>query len=165
MVYRLDVWADGACRGNGQPGSIAGAGVWFSRPLNGSRGWSRPLPRFPTPTNQRAELSAIIMALEMARDRRAELRDDPFFILTIHADSKYAIGCLSEWLDKWLNNGWRNARGFEVANRELIEEASDLMDDINNGGRVDFVWVPREENENADYLANKACDELEEEEY
>jgi ribonuclease HI len=43
-------------------------------------------------------------------------------------------------------------------NRDLIEEASELIDNINNGGRVDFVWVPRAQNEDADRLANEACD-------
>ncbi|KAJ7853754.1 ribonuclease H-like domain-containing protein [Mycena leptocephala] len=158
MPYQIDVWTDGACRGNGQPGSIGGAAALFSRPLNGSRGWIRALPQDPTPTNQRAELTGIILALELAIERRNALDNDPFFILTIHTDSKYAIGCLRDWLDKWINNGWCNTRGFEVVNRDLIEEASELIDNINNGGRVDFVWVPRAQNGDADKLANEACD-------
>ncbi|KAJ6486774.1 hypothetical protein C8R45DRAFT_995838 [Mycena sanguinolenta] len=40
-------------------------------------------------------------------------------------------------------------------NRDLIEEASNLIDQINEGGRVDFVWVPRAQNEDADRLANQ----------
>ncbi|KAJ7143352.1 ribonuclease H-like domain-containing protein [Mycena crocata] len=159
MPYYIKAWADGACRGNGQPGSIGGAGVWFEKPVNGSRSWTRHLPQYPTPTNQRAELTAVIMALELARDRQNALRDDPFFLLTIHTDSKYAIGCLCDWLDTWKQNGWRNARGFEVSNHDLIEHASDLVDDIRENGRVDFIWVPREENQDADRLANEACDE------
>ncbi|KAJ7039903.1 ribonuclease H-like domain-containing protein [Mycena alexandri] len=159
MPYQLDVRTDGACRGNGQPGSIGGAGVWFSKPLNGSKGWTRHLPQYPAPTNQRAELTGVIFALELAIERRAALETDPFFILTVHTDSKYVIGCLRDWIGKWMANGWRNARGFEVVNRDLIERASELIDEINDGGRVDFVWIPREENEEADNLANEACDE------
>ncbi|KAJ7136113.1 ribonuclease H1 [Mycena epipterygia] len=159
MPYHLDVWTDGACRGNGQPGAVGGAAVRFNNPINGSRAWMRSLPTYPPPTNQRAELTAIIMALEIARYRRDALRDDPYFILTIHTDSKYAIGCLRDWIGKWVNNGWLNTRGFEVVNRDLIEEASNLMDEIMNGGKVDFVWIPREDNEEADKLANEACDQ------
>ncbi|KAJ6571846.1 ribonuclease H1 [Mycena capillaripes] len=158
MPYEIQVWTDGACRGNGKPGSVAGAGVWFSRPLNGSKRWLGALSQNPTPTNQRAELAGVIMALELATERRAQLDNDPFFILTIHTDSRYAIGCLTEWLARWINNGWINARGLEVVNRDLIERASDMIDEIHNGGRVDFVWVPREQNEEADRLANEACD-------
>ncbi|KAJ6499570.1 ribonuclease H-like domain-containing protein [Mycena vitilis] len=166
MPYEMDVWTDGACRGNGQPGSIAGAGVWFNKPLNGSNGWLRPLPLYPTPTNQRAELAGVIMALEMAIERRNQLDSNPFFVLTIHTDSKYAIGCLRDWIANWINNGWRNARGLEVVNRDLIEEAWDMVSEINgNYGRVDFVWVPRADNTEADKLANQACDNAADEQY
>ncbi|KAF7350542.1 Ribonuclease H1 [Mycena venus] len=157
MPYEIEVWTDGTCRGNGEPGSVARASAWFSRPLNGSKGWSRPLPQYPTPTNQRAELAGIVLALELATERRARLVHDPFFILTIHTDSKYAIGCLRDWIDKWRNNGWYNNRGLEVANRDLIEKASGMIDEINYNGRVDFVWVRRELNGNADRLAKEAC--------
>ncbi|KAJ7241010.1 ribonuclease H-like domain-containing protein [Mycena haematopus] len=147
MPYQIDVWTDGACRGNGQPGAVGGAGAWFSKPLNGSKRWSRALPQYPIPTNQRAELAGVILALELATERRAQLDNDPFFILTIHTR------------DTLLTNGWSNARGVPVVNRDLIEEASDMIDEINDGGRVDFKWVPRAENEEADRLANEACDE------
>ncbi|KAJ7800298.1 ribonuclease H-like domain-containing protein [Mycena olivaceomarginata] len=161
MPYQIDVWTDGACRGNGEPGAVAGAGAWFSRPMQGSTGWSRPLPQDPVPTNQRAELAGVVLALELAVQRREQLDFDPFFILTIHTDSRYAIGCLCDWIEKWKYNGWCNARGLPVANRDLIEEASDMIDGIKNGGRVDFVWVPREQNVEADRLANEACDKAE----
>jgi ribonuclease HI len=123
------------------------------------------------------------LALELAVQRREQLDFDPFFILTIHTDSRYAIGCLRDWIEKWKYNGWCNARGKQsrkninydsfvsnflttgtglpVANRDLIEEASDMIDGIKNGGRVDFVWVPREQNVEADRLANEACDKAE----
>ncbi|KAF8189959.1 putative ribonuclease H1 [Mycena galopus ATCC 62051] len=180
MPYKIDVRTDGACRGNGTYGAVAGAAAWFDKPLNGSRGWRRALPEDPTPTNQRAELAGVILALEMATERRRQLDNDPFFILTIRTDSRYAIGCLQQWLEKWRSNGWLNARGkqtsksfqgmplrsnesnslagFSVVNRDLIEEASDMIDQINDGGRVDFVWIPREQNGDADRLANEACD-------
>ncbi|KAF7349180.1 Ribonuclease H1 [Mycena sanguinolenta] len=98
MPYQMDVWTDGACRGNGQPGAVAGAGAWFSKPVDGSRGWWRALPRYPIPTNQRAELTGVVLALELATKRRAQLDNDPFFILAIHTDSQYAIDCLSNWV-------------------------------------------------------------------
>ncbi|KAJ7637064.1 ribonuclease H-like domain-containing protein [Roridomyces roridus] len=161
MPYKLDVWADGACRRNGQPGAIGGAGIWFGRPVNGSRGWIRALPLHPIPTNQRAELTAIIFALEMARDRRDELNDRPYFMLTVYTDSKYAHGCMCEWLDQWRDNGWVNSRGVAVVNRDLIQEAADLLDDLENGGEVKFTWIPREQNQDADRLANEAYDKQE----
>ncbi|KAJ6486777.1 ribonuclease H-like domain-containing protein [Mycena sanguinolenta] len=155
MPYEMSLWTDGACRGNGQPGAVGGAGVWFKR---GSKGWGRKLPEYPIPTNQRAELAGVILALEVATGRRAQLYNDPYFILTIHTDSAYIKGCFCTWIHKWKNNGWLNARGIEVINRDLIEEASDLIDQIEENGTVDFVKIPRDENQEADKLANEACD-------
>ncbi|KAL3454587.1 hypothetical protein BJX65DRAFT_260844 [Aspergillus insuetus] len=67
MVYIIDLYADGGCHGNGQPGAIAAAAVIFKK---GKERWrpkhSVALPRNPPLTNQRAELTAIILALEKA---------------------------------------------------------------------------------------------------
>nr|GAT54780.1 ribonuclease H1 [Mycena chlorophos] len=162
MPYALEVYADGACRRNGQHNAAAGAGVYFPRPLNRSHGFSRALPSHPTPTNQRAELSALILALELAIDRRNQLKNRPFFALTIHIDSQYAIDCLTKWLGTWERNGWRTFSGAPVQNRDLIQQAASLMDEIaTNHGNVTFQWISRDKNINADYAANQACDEAE----
>ncbi|KAI3328833.1 hypothetical protein F4824DRAFT_506163 [Ustulina deusta] len=52
----MEFYVDGGCRGNGQPGVIGAAA--------NSKWKSQHLPRYPTPTNQRAEITAIIIALE-----------------------------------------------------------------------------------------------------
>ncbi|KAF7349181.1 Ribonuclease H1 [Mycena sanguinolenta] len=159
MPYEMNAWTDGVCRGNGRPGAVGGAAAWFNRPVRGSKSWWRKLPEYPIPTNQRAELTGVIMALELATERRAQLYNDPYFILTIHTDSEYVKGCFCTWIHKWKNNGWLNARGVEVVNRDLIEEASDMIDQIEENGTVDFVKIPRDDNEEADELANGACDD------
>lgn len=61
---------------------------------------------------------------------------------------------------KWCKNGWVNARGANVANKDLIEEASDLDDQVAELGEVVYKWIPRKEN----YLADEACDERMDEE-
>ena len=68
---------------------------------------------------------------------------------------------MSQWIYKWTRNGWLNAAGYEVANRDLIEEASNLDDDVSNLGSVEYIWVPREENEEADEACNDKLDQLE----
>jgi ribonuclease HI len=65
---------------------------------------------------------------------------------------------MNEWIYKWTRNGWRNASGNEVANRELIEEASDLDDQVKELGSVEYIWIPRAENEEADEACNRAMD-------
>ena len=72
---------------------------------------------------------------------------------------RYAIGCMTSWIYKWANNGWINAAGYEVANRDLIEEASDLDDRLKKEGDVDYIWIPRKENQYADGCCNDALND------
>ena len=48
-------------------------------------------------------------------------------------------------------------------NRDLIEQACDLQDEVKAEGSVTYIWVPRSENQVADDAVNEALDELEEE--
>lgn len=68
------------------------------------------------PTNQRAELTAIGIALKIVFQREKELTGTPWFDVEIYSDSRYAIGCMTEWREKWKANGWRNADGAPVGN-------------------------------------------------
>lgn len=62
---------------------------------------------------------------------------------------------MTDFIYKWSRNGWINARGEEVANRDLIEKASDLDDRLVQLGTVTYRWIPRSENA----LADKHCNE------
>ncbi|OAA49394.1 pyridoxine kinase [Metarhizium rileyi] len=139
MVYTMKIYVDGGCRGNGQPGAVAAAAAAVKKRNGKYHCWTRSLPLYPTPTNQRAEITAIIMALEVALERYRDLDTNPYMDVTIYSDSRYAIGCMTKWIYKWSRNGWTNAAGFEVANRDLIEEASDLDDRLKEEGDVEYV--------------------------
>lgn len=66
---------------------------------------------------------------------------------------------MTKWIYKWANNGWTNAAGNEVANRDLIEEASALDDRLKEEGDVEYIWIPREENQRADEMCNDDMDD------
>ncbi|RYP05235.1 hypothetical protein DL764_003942 [Monosporascus ibericus] len=164
MVYLMKFYVDGGCRGNGQPGSIGAAAAVLT--TRGKRMYYKTthLPRDfifddHNPTNQRAEIAAIILALEWALEKYQELNSDPYLTVEIHSDSRYAIGCMTQWIYKWHNNGWTNSSGYEVANRDLIQRASELDDEIKELGEVDYIWIPREQNTTADKYCNEALDE------
>lgn len=106
----------------------------------------------------------MILALETALERYYKLDSTPYLDVKIYSDSKYAIGCMNDWIYRWSNNGWMNSAGNEVANRELIEEASDLDDRLKEEGKVRYIWVPRSENRDADRCCNEEMDEMEREE-
>lgn len=122
--------------------------------------WTKPLPTYPTPTSQRAELAAIVLALEKALDKQRELDTVPFMKVTIYTDSKYAHGCMTDWRFKWSNNGWINAAGNEVADRDLVEEALELEAEVEYNGEVKYGWIPRAQNQDADAAVNDKLDEM-----
>ncbi|KAG2138711.1 ribonuclease H-like domain-containing protein [Suillus bovinus] len=141
------VYSDGACKGNGQPGSVAGVGVWW--------GWNDPrniAERCPgDQTNNRAELIAIVRTLETA-----PFSQRPLMIKT---DSKYSIQCFESWFSKWSANGFRAANGQPVKNAELIRYLAALLYARERAGpKVVFKHVRGhvgiEGNECADRLAN-----------
>ncbi|KAI1505768.1 ribonuclease H-like domain-containing protein [Biscogniauxia marginata] len=99
------------------------------------------------------------MALEWALERYEALDGQPAARVRVRTDSRYAVGCMRDWIYQWTRNGWHNAAGQEVANRDLIERASELDDQVADLGSVEYEWVPREQNETADQHCNEALAE------
>ncbi|KAH6680436.1 putative ribonuclease H1 [Halenospora varia] len=167
MVYKMVFNVDGGCRRNGQVDSFGAAAAVCYSP-NPNRHWytTRRLPEEdypPFPTSQRAEITAVILALEWALEKYDELDGYPRLKVTVRTDSKYIIGCMTNWIYKWSQNGWMNAAGNPVANQDLIREASDLDDRVMELGNVEYEWVPRSENEDADGYCNDVMNDMEDE--
>lgn len=104
----VEVYTDGSTLANGQEGAVAGVGVFFGD--GDSRNISERLPG-EVQTNQRAELTAILRALQTIPSTQGVL---------IWSDSMYAIKCVTEWFVKWETNGWKTHKG-PVQNRDLVE--------------------------------------------
>lgn len=84
-------------------------------------------------TNQRAELTAILRALDIAPIHRD---------VTIYTDSKYSIDCVTNWYKNWERNGWVNAKGKPVENKDLVMDIREKIEerDLLKKGTY-FVWV------------------------
>ncbi|KAI0455566.1 ribonuclease H-like domain-containing protein [Xylaria acuta] len=162
MVYVMEFYVDGGCRRNGYSEAMGAAACCLMQRGHGSYFHkSVHLPQDPTPTNQRAEITAIILALRWALEKYEELHSNPSLDVRIYSDSRYAIGCMNTWIDKWVRNGWVNSSGNEVANRDLIEQASDLEEEVMELGSVSYRWIPRSDNQLADRHCNEELDEQE----
>ncbi|VDD90197.1 unnamed protein product [Enterobius vermicularis] len=98
------VYTDGSCFGNGMAGCKAGYGVFWGD--NHPDNLSEPLDRGP-PTNNRAELTAVIRALEQA-EKRGYKR------LVVRTDSNLLIQSMSVWIHSWRRNNWKTASGTDV---------------------------------------------------
>lgn len=107
----ISVYCDGAATGNGKVGAAAGWGVWFADegPLS-ELNESKRLPG-KVQTNNRAELMAIIRAIQLAPSDEE---------LVIHSDSQYSIQAMTAWQHGWRKNAWKRSNGEDVQNRDLI---------------------------------------------
>ena len=140
----IEIYTDGACRGNPGPGGwaallLSGA---HEREISGAE---------PLTTNNRMELTAVIRALE-ALKRPVEAR--------VYTDSEYVRRGITEWLAAWKARGWRTAARKPVKNQDLWQR----LDELSARHRIDWHWVPGHAgvpgNERVDRLANLAIDAL-----
>ncbi|KAI4201281.1 MAG: hypothetical protein LQ350_003318 [Teloschistes chrysophthalmus] len=150
-MSELVVYTDGCFLSNGQTQerpARAGYGIHFPQL---SRDWdlSNQLSAFEKHTNQRAELLAVIRALQVISARRV-----PCQKISIFTDSEYAVRGLKEWIPKWRTNGYRTAQKKPVGNADIFKILDSEACDLTDGGvLVEINHIPREENSVADRLA------------
>ncbi len=144
MSDSIEIYTDGACKGNPGPG---GWGVLMVYKGAEKELWGGE----PNTTNNRMELMAAIMALEaLKRPCKVEL----------HTDSKYVMQGITEWMRGWKARGWLTADKKPVKNADLWQrlDAARLRHDVK------WRWVKghagHELNERADQLANRGVAEL-----
>jgi ribonuclease HI len=140
----IEIYTDGACRGNPGPGG------WAALLKMGER--EREISGAETlTTNNRMELTAVIRALEaLKRPVRARL----------YTDSEYVRRGITEWLAAWQARGWRTANRKPVKNQDLWQRLAELS----GAHQIEWLWVPGHAgvpgNERVDRLANAAIDAL-----
>lgn len=144
MNKKVELFTDGACRGNPGPGGW-GAILRYNgkeKHISGAELHT---------TNNRMELQAAISAL-------ASLTRNCDAILT--TDSRYLKDGITRWLSNWKKNGWRTADKKEVKNKDLWQQ----LDELAQCHHVEWHWVKAHnghtENELADQLAREAIDKL-----
>jgi ribonuclease HI len=140
----IEIYTDGACRGNPGPGGWAAllSKAGHEKEISGAEALT---------TNNRMELTAVIRALEALR-RPVRAR--------VYTDSEYVRRGISEWLPGWKARGWRTAARKPVKNQDLWER----LDELSSAHDIEWRWVPGHAgvpgNERADQLANEAIDAL-----
>jgi ribonuclease HI len=143
-MTEVEIYTDGACRGNPGPGGWAAlliAGE-VRKEISGAESAT---------TNNRMELMAAIAGLSELK-RRCKVR--------LYTDSKYVLQGITEWLPGWKARGWRTASRQPVKNQDLWER----LDAVAAAQEVDWTWVRGHAgdagNEYVDTLANVAIDKL-----
>ncbi|GKT59590.1 NAD dependent epimerase [Colletotrichum tofieldiae] len=152
----LVVYIDGACRNNGTPSARGSWGVYFGpgSQYNHCGLLASDLPQ----TNSRAEIEALVKALDSLHEITS--RDYSLSKIKIATDSEYLANAMSLWIGDWIENDGINARGHKVAHFETLKDLHERLDDMtygDDGGLEIMFWpIPREENLEADKLANQA---------
>jgi len=141
---QLQIWTDGSSRGNGKVGALAGVGVFFAH--GDIRNISEPLEGMPQ-TNQRAELTAILRALQIVPQNQS---------VEIITDSSYSINCCKQWINSWIRNGWKTSTGGPVLNKDLVEGIKALMDMRGaNGAATELTWTKGHSNDPGNVAADR----------
>jgi len=139
MSERVEIFSDGACKGNPGPG---GWGALLRYGMHEKELWGGEADT----TNNRMELMAVIRALEVLK------RPSRVHITT---DSQYLKQGITAWIARWKRNGWRTADHKEVKNRDLWER----LDRAAARHELSWHWVRghagHPENERADRLAKR----------
>lgn len=145
-MTKVDLYTDGACRGNPGPGG------WGVLLLTGAHEKELSGGDAET-TNNRMELMAAIQGLE-SLTRRCDV--------TLYTDSKYVLQGMTEWIEGWKARDWKNAKKEPVKNKDLWQRLEAACQTQN----IQWRWVKGHAgnpgNERADALANRGIDSLSE---
>jgi ribonuclease HI len=134
----VEIFTDGACKGNPGPGGWGVLMVWkgHEKTLHGGE---------TSTTNNRMELTAVIQAMR-ALKRSSRVR--------LHTDSQYVQKGITEWLTEWKRRGWKTSSKAPVKNADLWRE----LDQLVHRHHIEWRWVRGHAghpgNERADQLAN-----------
>ena len=136
-MKKVNIYTDGACKGNPGPGGYGAILVYGSAEKEFSGGEAQT-------TNNRMELLGAITAL-------SALKEPCEVVLT--SDSKYLVDAVNKkWAVGWRAKGWKKSDGKPALNIDLWERLLDLLDTH----KVKFVWVKG----HAGHPYNERCDRL-----
>ena len=144
-MSHVEIYVDGACRGNPGPGGWGVVLIYngHEKELSGAEAVT---------TNNRMELLAAIRALEALKRKGTRAR--------VYTDSQYVMKGIKEWVPGWKRRGWKTADGKPVKNQDLWER----LDELAAAHDLEWHWVPGhsgiEGNERVDELANRAIDAM-----
>ena len=138
----VEIFTDGACRGNPGPGGWAA--------LLRSQGVEKMFSGAEQETtNNQMELMVAIQGLEALKRASS---------VALTTDSQYVRQGITQWIHGWKRNGWKTSQKQPVKNKVLWQR----LDVAVAKHQVEWHWVKghsgHEENERVDMAANDAID-------
>ena len=138
---KITIYTDGAAKGN--PGRAGWGAVFIMGGKNFELGGGAEHA-----TNNIMELTAPIEALKYVSRMTLDSKE-----VEIVSDSKYVILGITEWIENWIKNNWRNANKKPVLNRELWEELYKLNVELKPKWAYVKGHNDHEHNDRADLIA------------
>ena len=143
-MKHVDIYTDGACRGN------PGKGGWGAILVYGTKSKEMSGGEAET-TNNRMELMAAIVGLSALKEPCS---------VKLYSDSKYLVDAYNQgWVYSWREHGWKRGKE-ELKNTDLWERLYSLTE----MHKVTFIWVKghngHDYNERCDALATAYADSL-----
>lgn len=158
------IYTDGACSNNGKSNARAGIGIYFqdtkeciSENIESVISTLIPEVNIKMVSNQKAELLAILKALDLSKER---IRNK--YIINIKTDSMYCINIFTKWYKTWEKKDWKASTGKEVLNKEIIQKILPYVKNYD----INFSYVPAHKTEPNDktkyndWFGNMKADEL-----
>lgn len=137
MTDDVEIYTDGACRGNPGPGGYGVVLICGEHRKELSGGFRKT-------TNNRMELLACIVGLRALKQPCT---------VKLTSDSKYVIDAITKgWAKRWRSRGWKLGPSKPAKNPDLWEELLDLC----KVHTVSFRWVKGHSN----HPQNERCDAL-----
>lgn len=133
----VEIFTDGACKGNPGPGGWGAILRYKDKEKEISGGEANT-------TNNRMEITAVLTALKMLREPCE---------VTLYSDSQYVCNALKlGWAKKWKENNWMRNKKDPTLNPDLWDE---LLKEYDKH-KVTIVWVKG----HAGHPENERCDRL-----
>jgi len=139
------IYTDGGCSGNPGPGGWAY--VMVQQTFQGTQIIAQDKGAEEGTTNNRMELTAVIMALRALKTMKDVPRQ-----AAVLTDSQYVQKGITEWIRTWKRNSWRTSDKSPVKNKDLWVELDSLASEF----PLKWEWVKG----HAGNIFNEMCDAM-----
>ena len=126
-MKQIKIYTDGACSAKNH---IGGWGCVIVMPNDVEVEMSGT---FPDATNNQMELWAVIEALNYIHT----YENINHVSIEVVSDSEYVVNGITDWLPKWMQNGWKSKSKEPVKNQPLWEALHTMTKDL----KIKFSWV------------------------
>jgi ribonuclease HI len=123
----LYIFTDGGCKSNGKKNAKAAYSVLFTKDPDSPFFCFNKTKSLSDPSNNKAELYGIKVVFKTISENIDLFKKRNIIICT---DSMYSIKCIETWSKNWEKNNWKNSKGEDVKNQDIIKEILEYKENL-----------------------------------